>query len=136
MVRGAATRPTPPALTEDTMPTTATTPATFEDLARRHGKALAYIAAFDDTFTPAVDPTSADPDELITMVSYAASELAKFRREDAADDLDRAETYLTEARDADAADRPALLKRAARHLADSYDMAVELSIDLGEERPF
>ncbi|MFC1428555.1 hypothetical protein ACEZCY_35875 [Streptacidiphilus sp. N1-12] len=118
------------------MPTTATTPATFEDLARRHGKALAYIAAVDDNFTPADDPTSVDPDALITMVSYAASELARFRREDAADDLEHAETYLTEALKANDADRPALLKLAARHLADTYDMAVELAIDLGEERPF
>jgi len=113
------------------MAITITAPTTFEDLARRHGKALAYIATCDDSPVPA-DPTSVDPQGLIDLVSLAASSLTRGRRDEDAETLESAERFLNEARDADDADRPALLKRAARDLARSYDMASELAVDLGE----
>jgi len=118
------------------MATTITKPVTFEDLARRHGKALAYIAGQGDDFVPAPDPASVDVEGLIELVSYASFVLSRFRREEAAESLASAEKYLTEARDADDADRPGLLKRAARDLSGVYDTASELAIDLGEDRNF
>ena len=117
------------------MPTTITTPATFEDLARRHGKALAYIASADDTPVPA-DPTSVDPQGLIDLVNNAAAFFNSAHHYDQAETLESAAGFLVEARDADDADRPALLKRATRDLADSYDMASELADELGDDYDF
>ncbi|MFC1428554.1 hypothetical protein ACEZCY_35870 [Streptacidiphilus sp. N1-12] len=111
---------------------TTTAPASFEDLARTHGKALAYIAGRDDNTVP-VDPTSVDADGLIDLARNAAAFLSSAHHYDQAETLDSAAAFLTEARDADDADRPALLRRAARQLADSDELASELADELGED---
>ena len=113
------------------MPST-TTPVTFEDLARTHGKALAYIAGRDDGAVPA-DPTGVDADGLIDLVSNAAAFFSSARHDEQAQTLESAAGFLAEARDADDTDRPGLLKRAARDLSDCDEMASELADELGED---
>ncbi|WP_371484822.1 hypothetical protein [Kitasatospora sp. NBC_00315] len=118
------------------MPKTTTTVApTFASLASRHGRALASIADHDDTPVPA-DPTTLDDAALAELVVAAAEFLTACRRFEDAETLQSAAGYLTDARTADAADQPALLRQAQKHLANTYDIAAELACDLGEERDF
>jgi hypothetical protein len=116
------------------MPKTATAP-TFASLASRHGRALAYIAGRDNNPVPA-DPTSIDADALIDLVNDAAAFMNRARHDDQAEALESAAQYLADARDADQADQPALLRRAAEELRDSYDMASDLADELGDPHDF
>ncbi|MBC3844596.1 hypothetical protein GXW82_43785 [Streptacidiphilus sp. 4-A2] len=80
-------------------------------------------------------PTSVDPQGLIDLVNNAAAFFNSAHHYDQAETLESAAGFLVEARDDDA-DRPALLKRATRDLADSYDMASELADELGDDYDF
>ncbi|MEU4862587.1 hypothetical protein ACIG0C_30270 [Kitasatospora aureofaciens] len=108
------------------MPKTTTATRTFASLAQRHGRHLAYIARQDSNPTVPADPTSIDTTTLIELVNDAAAFLDRVRHDQDAETLESAARLLTEAHHAD---QPALLRRAARHLRDSYDMACELGDD-------
>ncbi|MFJ9777130.1 hypothetical protein ACIRVF_38845 [Kitasatospora sp. NPDC101157] len=118
------------------MPKTTTAAPTFASLAQRHGRHLAYIARQDTNPTVPADPTSIDATTLIELVNDAASFLDQARHDQDAETLEAAAQLLTEAHNADDADQPALLRRAAHHLRDSYDMACELANDLGDDHDF
>ncbi|MFB7672225.1 hypothetical protein ACFC26_12495 [Kitasatospora purpeofusca] len=115
--------------------TTAAEAPTFASLAGRHGRALASIAGHDNNPLPA-DPTTVDDAGLVELVTGAAAFLTACRRFEDAETLESAAGYLADARTADAADRPTLLRQAQKHLATTYDIASELACDLGEERDF
>ncbi|MGW2255480.1 hypothetical protein ACWCXH_35720 [Kitasatospora sp. NPDC001660] len=114
--------------------TTAAAP-TFASLAHRHGRALAYIAGRDNNPVPA-DPTSIDDAALVAVVADAAQFLTQAHRDEDAETLELAAAYLADARTAEEADRPVLLRQAEKHLRDSYDMACELADELGDEHDF
>ncbi len=118
------------------MPKTATATPTFASLAQHHGRNLAYIARQDTNPTVPDDPTSIDATALIELVNDAAAFLDRARHDQDAETLESAALLLTEAHNADDADQPALLRRAARHLRDSYDMACELADELGDDHDF
>ncbi|MFI9365990.1 hypothetical protein ACIG5E_33805 [Kitasatospora sp. NPDC053057] len=118
------------------MPKTATATPTFASLAQRHGRHLAYIARQDSNPTVPAGPTGIDATTLIELVNDAASFLDRARHDQDAETLESAARLLTEAHHANDVDQPALLRRAARHLRDSYDMACELADELGDDHDF
>ncbi|MET8624698.1 hypothetical protein ABZW30_13230 [Kitasatospora sp. NPDC004669] len=118
------------------MPNTATATPTFASLAQRHGRELAYIAKQDTNPTAPADPASIDATALIELVTDAASVLDRAHHDQDAETLESAARLLTEAHHAHDADQPALLRRAARYLRDSYDMACELADELGDDHDF
>ncbi|MFJ5927613.1 hypothetical protein ACIQF6_33960 [Kitasatospora sp. NPDC092948] len=122
------------------MPTSAKNIATFDDIARRHGRWLAYLAVQGGEFEAPDDPTTADVDDLIGMTRAAAGFLRwltdaspVITYEDSVEALDEALAYLTAAQDGDGDARSALLTGARRALGPVEDVAEEIALAAGDD---
>jgi hypothetical protein len=113
-----------------------TSPTTFADLINRHGQEVAFLAAVhDENATPANPETMTDAD-FVSLVGSAAENLELFRMQDWGEGFDSALPYLTDALETDdPAEKAVLLKRANRHLKDSYEVASELACNIGINFP-
>lgn len=109
---------------------------TFADLIKRHGREIAFLGSVhEDDATPS-DPSTWTDKDFVGLVGSAVENLNLFRMEDWADDLDSALSYLTDALEADdQAEQSVLLRRADKHMKDSYDIASELACNIGINFP-
>jgi hypothetical protein len=113
------------------------TVTTFADLIKRHGREVAFIGTVheDDPAAPADLSTLTDAD-FVGLLGSAKENLELFRMEDWGDGFDSALSYLADALETDdPAEKAVLIRRADKHMKDSYDIASELACNIGIDFP-